>query len=157
MPHRDPLKVLANRRVIPLVLLTHPFELALGGVLVINGVRGFFGDVSTSLAALPHWLVIVFLVVSTVGGAGVTVGLILRSDHLVGLGVRLERSSLFLVAASYFTLAVAILQTNGKGGIGVAATLIFVMAGCLLRARAIYMASKTILHTLMIVNRESEL
>lgn len=158
MPHSDPLWNLVRptrRPSLPLVLLGHPFELALGGVLVVNGVRGFLGEISPSLALLPEWLVMAYLVLSTIGGLGVITGLFLRADHLVGFGVRLERSSLFLVSASYFTLAVAILQSNGSGGIGVATTLTVIMAACLLRARAIHNASKAILHTLVVVNREA--
>jgi hypothetical protein len=159
MPHRDPLRVIESKRTrvrIPLIFLTNPFEMALGGVLVLNGIRGFLGEVSPSLAALPHWLTVSYLILSTLGGLGVIVGLSLRADHLVGLGVQLERASLYLVAASYFTLAMAILQANGAGGIGVALTLMVVTLACLGRAAGIRLATKTILHTLMVINAEAE-
>jgi hypothetical protein len=159
MPHRDPLRVMApaHARVrIPLVLLTHPFELALGSVLAINGVRGWLGDLSSSLLDLPEWLTLAYLIVSTIGGVGVVAGIVLRADHLVGLGVRLERSSLFLVAASYTTLALAILNVNGRGGLGIALTLLVITLACILRAVAIKKASTTILHTLTVINREAE-
>lgn len=159
MPHNDPIRLMAPRHArvrIPLVLLTHPFELALGSVLVINGIRGWSGDLSTSLADLPEWLTLTYLIVSTGGGIGVVTGIVLRADHLVGLGVRLERSSLFLVAAAYFTLAIAILGANGRGGLGIALTLMVITMACILRAVAIKKASRTILHTLTVINAEAE-
>lgn len=156
MPHNDPLRLIQTKPRVPLVLLTHPFELALGGVLVANGLRGFGGKISPSLAALPGWLTLGYLIVSTIGGVGVVVGLLLRADSVPGFGVVLERASLFLVAASYFTLAVAILQANGSGGVGVAVTLGVVMAACLLRAHAIRLAARAVLRTLTIINREAE-
>ena len=82
MPYRDPLRIALQQPRIPLVLLTHPFELALGAVLIINGLRGFAGDISPSLATLPQWLQVVYLAVSTVGGTGVVTGLLARVPRL---------------------------------------------------------------------------
>src|SRR5207237_6571076 len=136
--------------------LAHPFELALGGVLVANGARGFAGEVSPSLALLPDWLVLAYLVVSTIGGVGVITGLTVTIRRRPGFGVALERSALFLVAASYVALAAAILQANGSGGAGVGATLSVVAAACLLRAHAIRLTAKTIFQAPLTVHLEPE-
>ena len=154
MPYRDPLRIALQQPRIPLVLLTHPVELAVGAVLMINGLRGFAGDISPSLATLPQWLQMVYLAVSTVGGTGVVTGLLARvPDGVVALAV--ERASLFLVAAAWLALSAVILKANGTGGMGIALTLAVIAGACLLRARAIKLAARVILRTLTVVNREA--
>lgn len=145
---------------IPVVLLQHPFELALGAALVVNCLRAGLGDVSPSLAQLPTVLVVVYFVVSAVGGVGVIVGIALRENRQehgkqVGICVAIERSALFLVAASYVTLAIAIIGVNGADGIGTAIVTTVVAAACILRAIGIRRTARLILATLIVVNRES--
>lgn len=142
-----------TRRNVRLTLLAHPFELALGAALVINGAAGFAGYPTASVASLPELPQLLYLTVSTLGGLGVIIGLILNDppSH-IGLGKSLERASLFLVASSYLALAVLLVGRNGSPGIPTGVVVSVVAAACLLRAHAIRKTALIILATL----REAE-
>ena len=134
-----------SKRNIKLTLLAHPFELALGAALAINGLAGLVGYPSPSVAALPLVVRLGYLAISLLGGIGV-VGLILNDppSH-VGLGKSLERASLYLVAASYLALAVMLVGNNGVIGIPTALVALVVGGACILRAQAIRKAALIIL------------
>jgi hypothetical protein len=138
-----------SKRNIKLTLLAHPFELALGAALAINGLAGIIGYPSPSVAALPFIVRLGYLAISLLGGIGVVVGLILNDppSH-VGLGKSLERASLYLVAASYIALAVMLVGNNGTAGVPTALVALVVGAACILRAQAIRKAALIILEQL---------
>lgn len=135
-----------SRRNIKLTLLTHPFELALGAALAINGVAGLIGFATASVAALPPFVRYPYLAISLLGGLGVIVGLIANDPpRHVGFGKSLERASLFLVAASYAGLGVALIGGNGWGGTPSAIVALVIGVACVLRATAIRITALTIL------------
>lgn len=141
----------SNRRDLPLVLYTHPFELALGAALALNGIRGIFGSVSPSLETLPAIPLGLYVVVSTIGGIGVITGILLGGNDLTahrGLGMSLERAGLFCVASAYLGLAVLLLSNNGDASITTAVVYVVIGAGCLLRTRAIRRAARIIIEQL---------
>lgn len=135
-----------SRRNIRLTLLTHPFELALGAALAINGVTGLVGFATASVAALPAYARIPYLAISLLGGIGVVVGLLANDPpRHVGFGKSLERASLFLVAASYGGLGLALIGFNGLAGVPTGLVAILIGVACLLRAKAIRITALTIL------------
>lgn len=135
-----------SRRNIKLTLLTHPFELALGAALAINGIAGLVGFATASVAALPAYARIPYLAISLVGGIGVVIGLLSNDPpRHVGFGKSLERASLFLVAASYAGLGVALIGFNGPAGIPTGLVQLVIGVACLLRAKAIRLTALTIL------------
>lgn len=145
-----------SRRNFRLTLLAHPFELAIGAALAINGVRGFFGGLSPSMTTIPAVSLYLFLVTSTLGGLGVVVGLILNDPpRHQGFGKALERSSLFLVAYSYAALALILVVVNGWPGVATGIVTLLIAAACLLRARAIRLASEVILEQLTARNTQN--
>lgn len=138
-----------TRRNLRLTILTHPFELALGLALAINGLSGLAGYATPSIAALPPVPRYAYLVVSVIGGIGVIVGLILNDPPKhIGLGKTLERASLYLVASSYAVLAVVIAASNGSAGLPSALVSLVIGAACVARARAIREAALIILDQL---------
>lgn len=144
---------------IPTVLLAHPFELALGAALIANSLRALGGDIAPSIRTLPDYLVVLYFLISSIGGVGLVVGILLREHRQnegrqIGFCVALERASLFLVAASYTTTAIGVVTVNGTDGVGVAVVTIVVAAACVLRAMAIRRAARAILATLAHINRE---
>lgn len=134
----------------PLVVDTHPLELALGAVLVVNGVRGLvFGYVSPSVDALPAPVYLLYLVVSTLGGIGALTGLFLtdragRSYERAATGLRLERSSLYLVAAAYASLGILVLGANGRAGLGTGILTGIIAFACWRRTKAIRRAVQVV-------------
>lgn len=136
----------------PVALYTHPFELALGVVLVINGVRGIANSFSPSVGSLPLVPLILFLIVSTLGGVGVIVSFLAFKPATTGpprfTGPRLERASLFLVAASYAAVAALLIGVNGWDGFAQGLLCIVIALACILRTVAIARASKIIVRQL---------
>lgn len=134
---------MAKRPEMPVVLLTHPFELALGALLVVNAIRFLaFSEVTPSLDALPLAPRLLYLTVSALGGIAVVTGLFLNDRagkryERAALGIALERAALFLVAASYAGLGILIVGVNGRAGIGTALVTTVVAAACILRTVAI--------------------
>lgn len=131
-----------TKPVLPVVLFTHPFELALGSALAINGVRGLTGHNSPSVATLPSLPLAMYLVVSTIGGIGVVTGLLLvdragKSYTRAAIGLAVERSCLYLVAASYAGLGILLVGVNHSRGIGTAVVIGVVAMSCILRTVAI--------------------
>lgn len=145
-----------TRRNLWLTIQTHPFELALGAALAINGLRGFFGDVTASIDALPELPRFLYLAVSALGGVGVAAGLILNDppSH-IGLGKTLERASLWLVAASYGGLGILLVGNNGGASAATALVCFVVGAACVLRAIAIAKTARIILEALAAANRQT--
>lgn len=137
-----------RRLTLPVVFYAHPFELALGAALVINGVRGIVGDNTPSVDALPPLPRLLYLAVSTIGGLGVVIGLWTHRKAV-------ERASLFLVAAAYATVGILIVATNGTNGT-VATVAAVVGAACVLRAIAIRRAALIVLATLTEARRDEE-
>jgi hypothetical protein len=131
---------------IPVVMLTHPIELALGAALLIAGVFSLFGYLSPSIASLPFAGRVLYLVVSSIGGAGVIAGLVIASragkhyDRLA-FGLALERAALFLVASAYLGLGAAVLVRNGQAGANTGLVTVVISGALLLRARGIRKAS----------------
>lgn len=138
-----------RRLTLPVVFYAHPFELALGAALVINGVRGIVGDNTPSVDALPPLPRLLYLAVSTIGGLGVVIGLWTHRKAV-------ERASLFLVAAAYATVGILIVATNGTNGIATATVAAVVGAACVLRAIAIRRAALIVLATLTEARRDEE-
>jgi hypothetical protein len=146
-----------SRRNFRLTLLAHPFELAIGAALAINGVRGFFGGLSPSMTTIPAVSLYLFLITSTLGGIGVVIGLILNDPpQHQGFGKALERSSLFLVASSYGALALIIVGVNGWPGVATGIITLLIAGACLLRARAIKLAAEVILEQLEARNAQND-
>jgi hypothetical protein len=134
---------------IPLVFLTHPFELALAAALVVAGIRGVFGDVTPSLASLPEMPRALYLAVSTTGGVGLIVGVSTSDPNgHVGLGLSIERAALFLVGASYAGLAILLVGNNGSEGVPTAIVAAVIGLACLLRTVAIRRSVRIVLRTL---------
>ena len=143
-------------RNLRLVALAHPFELALGAALALNGLRGLLGSVSPSVDALAELPRILYLAVSSLGGIGVIVGLILNDPpRHFGLGKAIEQASLYLVAASYAVLALIIVAGNGWPGVATALVSLVVGGACLLRAHAIALTSAIILEELTARNTQN--
>jgi hypothetical protein len=134
---------------LPVVLYAHPFELALGAALIVNGVRGFVGSLSPSVDQLPQLPLALYLVVSTVGGLGVVIGLVVERKAI-------ERSALYLVAASYAAYGILLVSTNGAAAIASATVAGVVAAACVLRAKAIRKAAQIVLATLITSREEAE-
>lgn len=152
------LRVRLGRRV-PVEVYTQPFELALGLALVINGVRALIGGLSPSVSTLPPLPLYLYVIVSTIGGAGVTVGLLFgrpTPDHPVRVaGLRVERASLYLVAASYAVLLVVIFYVNRWAGFQTGILLALFVTACLLRTVAIRKTARVVIDTLVAANREA--
>jgi len=78
----------------------HPFELALGFVMVISGIRAFIsGESSPSINdALPEELLLAFQIISFLAGVCLLAGLALRSN---AFGRTIERVGTILAAGTY--------------------------------------------------------
>ena len=136
-----------RRFALPVVFYAHPFELALGAALIVNGVRGFTGSLSPSVDQLPQLPLALYLIVSTVGGLGVVLGLVTERKTI-------ERSALYLVAAAYAAYGILLVSTNGAAGIATVAAV--VAAACVLRAKAIRKAAQIVLATLITSREDAE-
>jgi hypothetical protein len=134
---------------LPVVLYAHPFELALGAALIVNGARGFVGSLSPSVDQLPQLPLALYLIVSTVGGLGVVIGLITGRKTI-------ERSALYLVAASYAAYGILLVSANGTAAIASAIVTVVVAAACVLRAKAIRKAAQIVLATLITSREDAE-
>lgn len=133
---------------LPVVFYAHPFELALGIVLVVNALRAFTaGDVSPALdSALPPSIRLVYQTASLLGGIGVLAGLRYRA-HPPGRVI--ERSALILMGCVYASFVVVLVGTYGPTVAWSSATnAAAIAAACGLRARAIRKAERVILHQL---------
>lgn len=132
---------------LPVVFYAHPFELALGIVLLVNGTRGLLsGDTSPAVNnALPESVLLAYAVLSIVGGAGLLLGLRWRAAP-VGRG--LERLALWVMCGVYSSYVVVLFATypastawaTGANGAAIA-------TACLLRERAIAKTQRVILAT----------
>lgn len=132
-------------RPLPVVFYAHPFELALGVVLVVNALRAFTaGDVSPALdEALPASIRVIYQLASFLGGAGVLLGLRYRAQPR---GRNLERASLVLMCAVYASFVVVLIGTYGPSvAWSTAANATAIAAACGLRARAIGKAERVII------------
>lgn len=136
-----------SRQRLNLLLFAHPFEMALGGILVVNGIR-FALDTQTasaSVAELPPWALAVYVLVSMAGGILTLTGLWV-GERRNGRG--LEASGLWMVAASYAGFGFLITALYGTLAITTALVCGVVASACILRARAIRKTQTIILETL---------
>lgn len=147
----------------PLVVDTHPIELALCAVLIFNGARGLvFGYISPSVDALPRPVWLVYLLVSTLGGLATLAGLVLTSragrdyDRLA-LGLRLERSGLYLVSAAYASLGFVVISANGRAGISTGILTGIIAFACWRRTKGIARSARVVTRELrkLRIQRES--
>lgn len=151
-PRRRP-----RRDRLPLAFYTHPFELALGAALVLNGFQGLLGEVLPSVAELPEVTRVLYLVVSVLGGVGTLVGVILNDPPThINLSLAVERAALILVAVSYAVLAVIIVGRNGADGVATTTVSLVIAAACLLRVVAIRRAATIILEQLVERTRQQD-
>lgn len=136
---------------LPVVLYAHPFELAFGTVLVLNGIKALLtGDLSPSVdAALPTFQLLAYRLMGLAGGIGVLVGLALRTRTI---GRTIERAALWLTASSYAAYAVVIVGVFGTQAAWTALTAGAVALGCVLRAVAIRKTDRIILRQLRKTN-----
>ncbi|GAB3988900.1 hypothetical protein [Nocardioides marmoraquaticus] len=150
---------------IPTPLLTHPLELALGLLLVVNGARGLIGDVTPSLTELPALMRLAYLAISSFGGVVLVGGIIAASrrpaitrtaDAPIPAGVAVERAALFVVAASYAGLALVVIFNNPGRGTGYALVLAVIAAACWLRTVAIRITTHKVLAVQAAARRDRE-
>lgn len=90
-----------RRRIrLPILFYAHPFELVLGFLLVLSGIRALIdGDTTPSVnAALPPSILVAFQTMSFLAGLGIMSGLILRT---YATGRMLERAGLWLAVSAY--------------------------------------------------------
>lgn len=148
---------------IPVTLLTHPFELALGWALIANGARAAIGDVTPSLTHLPMPLLLLYFTVSAVGGTGLVVALMTPQPPVplrppsapIPWNTAVERAALFLVAASYAALGVMVLVNNPGRGLGYAIVVGIVALGCVLRIVAIRSTTRAVLRSIAMQRAEA--
>lgn len=139
MTRRRHLSKLAARVVdrIPLVCLTHPFELGLGIALLATLVRGLLADqVTPSIdATLPELPRILYQAVSGLAGIGIVAGLISRDRWTPGRAV--ERAGLYLASGAFIGYALVLGGTaGGKAFVNVIVSVCIGLA-CLFRGIAI--------------------
>lgn len=121
------------------LLQDHPFEICLSAALVLFGIRSLLSglqSVPTSIRELPFSLIIIYCILSVVGGSSVLFGLIARYKYIWSYGV--ERAGLFISASAWLAYIVGFLFSP----ITLNTTLFMLalaglFAGCLLRARAL--------------------
>lgn len=121
------------------LLEDHPFELGLSAALVLFGIRSIttnLQSVPNSIEAQPHIVVFVYCALSILGGSSVIFGLFAQYKFAWAYGV--ERGGLFVSAAAWGSYIIGFLFSPvtpnstlfmlALGGL---------LAGCLLRSRAI--------------------
>ncbi len=117
----------------------HPFEIGLSLALVLFGLRSLISGLQaapSSIQGLPLLLIIIYCVLSVVGGGAVLFGLAARFKYLWAYGV--ERGGLFISASAWASYIIGILFSP----ITPASTL-FILAllalsyGCIRRAKSI--------------------
>lgn len=151
------LRVLGNRirrhaPELPVVFYAHPFELALGFVLTLGGIRAVItgGDITPAVNLLPSPVLYVFAAVSFGAGIGILLGLATRRKTF---GRAIERGACWLAAGNYigygyiiadrFPLSDSWATVTTTLGIGLA---------CVLRAKAIRKTELAILRALQAAN-----
>lgn len=144
-----------RRFQLPVVLYAHPFELAFGVVLVLNGVKALAtGDLTPSVnATLPTFQLLAYRLMGLAGGLGVLVVLALRTRTV---GRTIERSALWLTASSYLAYAVVLVGVFGTPAAWNALTAGAVGVGCILRAIAIRKTDRIILRQLRKANADPD-
>lgn len=155
-------RLAGHRPQIPVTLLTHPFELALGWALIANGVRAVFGDVTPSLAELPGLLQVFYFTVSCLGGTGLVVALTAPQGPAsrrpttapIPWNTAVERAALFLVTAAYAVLAIMVVGNNPSRGLGYATVVGIVALGCVLRIVAIRRTTRAVMRSLRLQRAE---
>lgn len=142
MPHRH----IPVIRRLPLVALTHPFELALGALLIAIAVRGALaGQVTPSIdETLPAWPRLAYQTISAGAGVGILVGLITREKWAPGRGV--EKASMCLAAGAFLGYAIVLGSTLGWVAFVNVATAIVIGVACLCRAIAIHLSERLTLN-----------
>lgn len=141
---------------LPVVFYAHPFELALGFVLALSGIRAIVtgGDVTPAVNLLPPVVLYVFQAVSFTAGVGILVGLGIRRKRF---GRTLERAACWLAAGNYIGYGVVI---AGKYPLAdtwaTLTTTIGIGLACVLRARAIRKTELAILRALRAANTAAD-
>lgn len=147
-----------RRPSVPVLFYAHPFELSLGIVLVVQGIRGLLtGDSSPAVdATLPEFPLLAYRLLNLLAGVGIVVGLLIRER---ALGRAVERAACWLAAGGY--LAYVVLLEREYGLIGDATwnmtTAAAVAIGCALRARAGTKTERVILATMRAANADPRL
>lgn len=117
----------------------HPFEIGLSLALLLFGIRSLLTGLQTvpsSVQGLPLVLLVVYCVLSVIGGAAVLFGLAARYKYLWAYGV--ERGGLFISASAWASYIVGILFAPMSP-----ASTLFILAllalsyGCIRRAKSI--------------------
>lgn len=152
-----PPKPTGVRRRIPVLLYAHPFEVTLGVILVVNGVRQLAtGDSSPAIDdALPPVELLLYRVAGLVGGIAILAGLATRS-HAAGRTI--ERAGLWLVAGSYAAYLVMLVAEYGvlSDATYNLLTSTAVLLGAVFRALAIRKTERVVLAQLRALNNDRE-
>lgn len=145
----------ARRVRVPVVLYAHPFEIALGVAFVVIGLRTVIeGQTTPAVDELPELPLLLYRVVSVLGGLGVLVGIGYRRH---ALGRTVERASLYALCGAWAAYGVIVLDAHGwRGGAATALLGGLIASACLLRALAIRKTERVILSTLRAANRDPE-
>lgn len=147
---------------IPLVCLTHPFELGLGIALLATLVRGLLaGQVTPSIdATLPDVPRIMYQAVSGLAGIAIVTGLTVRERHrgqrAENMGRAIERAGLYLAAGAFLGYSIVLGgTTGGKAFVNVIVSVAIGLA-CILRGVAIRRSELIELEALRSVNRAED-
>lgn len=141
---------------IPVLFYAHPFELAIGFVLFISGIRAFVsGDSSPTINdALPPAVLVTFQVVSFLAGTLILIGLPIRRKPQ---GRALERAGCVLAAGTYTGYGVILAFTLPLGlAWSTLSTILALAFAFWLRAKSIRKTELTIERTLRAANRASD-
>lgn len=145
-----------RRLRLPTVLLTHPFELALGLVLVLILIRGLLVDqVTPSVdSTLPFWPRAAYQAAS--GGAGVCIvfGLLVREKWRPGKGV--EQFGLWLAAGALLSYAYILGASVGWSGFVNITMSALIGIACILRNVGLRVAELLKLSILVHSNEEND-
>ncbi len=135
---------------LPLVCLTHPFELGLGVALVATLAKGLLtGQVTNSIdTTLPDIPRILYQVVSGLAGVTILVGLLSREKWQPGRGV--EQAGLWLAAGAFIGYAIILGSAVGWSASVNVGTSFFIGVSCVLRALAIGLSQAIELRALRI-------
>lgn len=121
------------------LLEDHPFEIGLSSALVLFGVRSFIAGITSvpaSIQELPFLLILLYCILSVIGGGGVLFGLAAR--YKFGWAYGVERAGLFISASAWFAYIIGFLFSPlTPNSTLFMLALAGLCAGCLLRARAI--------------------
>lgn len=141
----------SDRRLLPLALYLHPFEVLLGVVLVLIGARslGLGVEPPSIEQAVGPPTSYAWLIGNLLGGILILAGVF---GHAYAFPRALEKAGLYLVSGTTSAYAVALLDNVGEEAGYTVAILAAITGSCLVRARAIRRAELAVLETLTAVN-----